>query len=228
MDNVLILGNKPYIKLKMSGLIDGFDNIFRCNFALPNNNNGSKYGTLYMCNHLYDNVISKKVSIATFKSIYKTEYKDAEIDYFFDKFNKDNYDSIIHAVHNKAYSNSVLADVGCPHRFSKIPRTGYTIVLNEVARKSRNIFVSNFSMTDEKRETYYIVDSYNESVCHNKDEELKIINWLHKNNVVDATMCLLEDTNLPTLQDIGLEPSKFIVDKLKDKYGKVTYKGNEL
>ena len=45
--------------------------------------------------------------------------------------------------------------------------------------------------------------------------EIQIIRWLHKNNYIDATLCMLEDTEKVTFNYDDLKPSKFILDKFK-------------
>ena len=37
---MIIIGNKPYYTIKLNNIIDTFDENIRCNFSLPNNNNG--------------------------------------------------------------------------------------------------------------------------------------------------------------------------------------------
>ena len=49
---MICLGSKSYSKINISSIIDTFEPI-RHNFQLPNNNNGTKYGTYIFCNHVW-------------------------------------------------------------------------------------------------------------------------------------------------------------------------------
>ena len=66
----LVIGNKPYAKIDLSPLIDRFPSIYRCNMSSPNRNNGTKYGKLGLCIHLYNNLIRNKITKAEFHRIY--------------------------------------------------------------------------------------------------------------------------------------------------------------
>jgi hypothetical protein len=48
--------------------------------------------------------------------------------------------------------------------------------------------------------------------------------WLHKEQLIDATLCMLEDEEIPTLNCEDLDPSEFILSALKEEYGNVVIK----
>ena len=42
----------------------------------------------------------------------------------------------------------------------------------------------------------------------------KILKWLHENNYIDATLCLLKDEENIIIEDNILKPTKSIMEKL--------------
>jgi hypothetical protein len=214
------MGNKPYSKVSLNELIDRFPNIFRCNMSLPNRNNGTIYGKLGLCNHLYQNLIQKKISKEQFHKEYDT-YKPEEIDFFFENFDPPSYDEIFLVdADTQKVQNRRLGQIGCPFRFSRLPRTGYTIILNNIIDKpDEKVFVSNFSIRKEQRRTYYVLDGKEESGFHVMDDEIKILRWLHENNRVDATLCFMEDIEGEIVLNCGgLRPSKFICEMIEETF----------
>ena len=57
--------------------------------------------------------------------------------------------------------------------------------------------------------------------CHNTDNEIKILSWLHQSKTIDATLCMLRDETEPILECKGMKPSAIIIDKLKKEFGKI-------
>ena len=215
---VLVIGNKPYHKIPMSGLIDSFSYNVRCNMSLPNKNNGTKTFSLGLCNHLYDNLIKSPISIREFKKIYHS-YKTTSIDEFFQKFDKKIYENIYFAKHNKDKSNSLLRSYGSPYRFSKQPRTGFTIVFDNLMN-GNDVYVFGFSIKNEERISYYVESEF-ESPVHEMKDEINILRWLHKNNKIDATLCMLVDTDIPTLDcEGGLRPNLKTLNKIVEMFGR--------
>ena len=56
---MLIIGNKPYINLKLDNILDVFDENTRLNLGLPNYNNGTKIYNQYFNCHIYENLKKK-------------------------------------------------------------------------------------------------------------------------------------------------------------------------
>ena len=48
---------------------------------------------------------------------------------------------------------------------------------------------------------------------------MNIIYWLHNNNYIDATLCMLKDDNLPTLNCNFIKPTIDITYLLLKEYG---------
>lgn len=219
MNNILLIGSKPYKNFQISRIIDTFENNFRFNFSLPDNNNGSICDNLGLCNHLYDNLILKNISYNEFNKIYSKEYRQDYIDYFFKNFQKykSRYNKIIYINHEPDKCNKILKELGCPYIFTKLPRTGYSALFKNIVL-GKKIFITNWSIFNESRVSHYVQENCYESICHEKTDEIKILNWLHVNNFVDASLCLLLDKKSPTFYCKDIKPSKFIIKKIKDEY----------
>ena len=71
---------------------------------------------------------------------------------------------------------------------------------------------------DEPRVSYYVKESAYETDCHSKVDELKIIRWLHNNGKIDATLCMLVDSEELTLNCKGMKPTKLMIDKLLEEH----------
>jgi|TARA_R110000868_G_scaffold323667_1_gene584589 hypothetical protein len=210
---VIVIGNKPYKNISLNKIIDSFEINYRCNMSLPNKNNGTKQHNLGLCIHLYDNLITKKIGRESFLNLYKSEYKESKIHEFFDNFDKVSYNNVYFAIDDVGACNRQLANYGIGYRFNKQPRTGYTILFNRLAAGEK-VFITNFSVEDEPRKSYYVKETAYETDCHSKDDELKIIRWLHNNGKIDATLCMLVDSKELTLNCKGMKPTKFILEEL--------------
>jgi len=212
---ILVIGNKPYEKLKLNKLYDTFPKNIRLNMSLPNQNNGTIYNELALCNHLYQYLIQSNSNIKQFKEIYSKEYKDSSIDEYFKLRDYNKFNKIYLSITPKTEANQILYKIGCPYRFSKMPRTGYSVILKNL---DKDLYITGFSIYDDERRTAYVKEGKFEGRSHNKNDEIKIIKWLHQNKKIDATLCLLEDQEEPTINGHNeLLPSKIILDILKKR-----------
>lgn len=217
--NTIVIGNKPFKKIILSDILDSFEDICRCNMSLPNKNNGTKYGTLGLCIHLYDNLIKNKLPKQKFIDFYKTEYREEEIIKFIDNFDPKKFNRVYYAMDRVNLYNNLLSNLGCPYKFTLQPRTGYTIMFENLL-SGKNVFISNFSIVDEDRVSYYLKESTGyESECHSKTDELNIVKWLHNNDKIDATLCMLTDSETPTLICDEFDPKKNTIERLINNFG---------
>ena len=223
--SILILGNKPYVNLNLNDTVNSFGTIRRCNFAIPERNNGNLYGELHLCSHMSERLIDKPISRNEFVKFYMTDYKQGFLESYYDFFeeNKHKFDSIKHANFRTEVFNNFLKENNSPYSFSKIPRTGYTVIFESILEKRHeNICVFGFSVSDNIRRSHGSLLDNSESEgngCHSKNEEISILKWLHKNEYIDATLCLLQDELIPTLDCSILKPSKFTLDLIKETCG---------
>ena len=227
MKKVLIIGNKQYHNFKLDDILDTFDVIYRFNLAWPNKNNGTKFGKLAMCGHIYHNFIANPVSKEQIIEIYKDEYDIAYLGDWYDFFqeNKENFDEIFHQnEHNWAQWNQMLEEYGSPHRFPKMTTTGYSTIFRNLSNPENEIYVSCFTLCDnETRESIGdsdgIVALRNQAGCHSASDETSILAWLHNSKKVDASLCMLDDTQEVSINTNGgnTEPSEFILGLIKNK-----------
>ena len=236
MKEVLVIGNKPYQKLSLDKLVDSFCNNVRCNFSLPGLNNGSLFDELALCNHQYKNLVLFDYDIKKIIDVYGDVYDVGYIEKYFHKYkeNLSKYNRVYHAQFNVPKQNLFLHSIGCPHLFEAIPRTGLTVIIENLL-KDNKVFVTNFSIKKEIRHSHYVQKSHVEkefkseenkrqgrpelvSFCHNTDNEIKILSWLHQSKTIDASLCFLEDKKDPLLNLNGLSASDYIVDLIKKSW----------
>lgn len=217
--SVVIIGNKPYEALDISSVLDSFDNNVRCNMTTVGRSNGNKHDTLALCSHVYKNLIKKPVNISKFKEMYSHAYLDEEIDKFFKKFDKSKYSKIYYANPSGGH-NDFLEKIKCPHLFSMQPRTGYVAMMDNLS-EGKKVFVTHFSVDEkEERKSYYVQPHHYETSVHYKEGEIKVIQWLHENGFVDASLCLLKDVDYPVFDASIILPTvesiKMILNHFKE------------
>ena len=193
---IIIIGNKPFSSLALDPVIDSFDRNCRCNLGIPYKNNGTKFNLLYLCSHLYNTLVCRAVSKQVFINDpgYLPVYKKNHMDFFYDNWDKYAPPLVKLADNGRPNTlrfNQFLNKLGCPFTFSKLPRTGYVAIFDFLS-KGYEVFVSHCSIIQEDRVSHYVKEGNYESDCHSKREELLILEWLHKNNHIDASLCLLE------------------------------------
>jgi hypothetical protein len=132
------------------------------------------------------------------------------------------FKEVFHARFRTGVFNKALKQWGCPYHFSKIPRTGQTIIFENLLQKNK-VFVAFFSLKyDTGSASRNSIRGAGE--CHSSSDEIKIIMWLHEKGLIDATLCMLEDEEEPTLNCKDLLPSEFILNILRKEYGDVRIK----
>ena len=221
--NVLIIGNKPYENFNLNSVVDSFDIIYRFNMVCPGNNNGTKFGKLAMCSHVYDNfakdIISKEKTVEFYGDELGVEFLHEWYDFY--KANKQNFEEIFYERIDQHSMNKLLSLYNCPYKFSKMPSTGYSVIFKNMSQ-GNNIYVLGFTICeDEIRTTQGEIEEFAVSknvndTCHSFSEERDILAWLHNNNKIDATLCMLEDTSEVNLKSNKYRtlPSRFILKLL--------------
>jgi len=225
MKEILIIGNKPYNNVYLNSVIDKFESNVRCNFGLPNRNNGTKYDKLALSNHGYSNLISRPLARDAFVKNYGGSYRKDFLGYYYDSFVKEHrqkYKEIFHANFRTAKYNDMLSQFGCPYRFFHIPRTGMTLIFENLLKQNK-VFIAFFSLSYDKvkisRDTKEIC--HGNEMCHDGTTETKILMWMHKEGLVDATLCMLKDERIPTLICKDLKPSQFMLNLLEEELGEI-------
>ena len=217
---VLIIGNKQYHNFKLNDILDSFDVIYRCNLAFVGKNNGTKFGKLAMCGHTYHHFVKHSTAKEEIMKIYSGEYDARYLSEWYDFFqaNKENFDDIFHQDENNwGQWNSMLESYGSPHRFSKMATTGYSVLFSNLANSDNEVYLSCFTFLDnEIRKSTGVTDERtkidNQGDCHSFSNETEILNWLHKNKKIDASLCMLGDTEKISIKtnDDSVKLSRFI------------------
>jgi len=222
---VIIIGNKPHGSPHLDNIIDSFKENYRCGLGLPGRNNGTKYDKLGMCCHVYANLVTSRLERSKFLNTYKSNFDEEFLGNYYDIFPElqSKYKKIYHAVYRTVIYNKQLAEWGCPYRFSKTPRTGSTVIFENLLKQNK-VFIAFFSLIYDDvwiSCNGKLVANHGQGQCHCKSDETKILMWLHENQYIDATLCMLEDNEIPTLNCRDIEPSEYILNMLKEEHGKV-------
>ena len=210
---MLIIGNKPYINLKLDNILDVFDENTRLNLGLPNYNNGTKIHSQYLNCHVYDNLKKKNLRV------YKNKADDEYVDTFIKNFDIKNYKNVFRQDNGKKNKyNSFLNNIKCPYKFNKSPRVGCNAIF-DLLIKNKKVYISNFSFNDidNDKHMYNFKDIVGK--CHNIQDEMKILIWLHNNNFIDATLSNLKDTTLPFLDCSIIKSNYNMISLLINQYG---------
>ena len=223
MYNLVLIGNKNYSILKLDQILDSFAHNIRFNFGVPNNNNGTKYDAILLNNHVYhyakrtlQDKINKYCALFSISEEHITNFHNS----------LSSYNKILPQSNQWNHFNTFLHNKNCPYSFTHLPRVGY-IQLMDFILNNMKVFVYGFSIDNIYDEHLYVKnlkygnpnDDPIKRTGHNEENELQILSWLHNNNYTDATLCLLEDTVLPTLNCKLMKPSVELINLLLNLYG---------
>ena len=221
-EEVLIIGNKPCRNFPMGKIIDSFTNNTRCNFIIPGrNNDGYTFDKLAMCNHEYNNFVKSNHSLEKIFSIYTPRYDEGYIKeilpIFRDYISK--YNEIYFAQWNVSKHNSFLESIKCPYSIIGLPRTGFTVMMDNILKR-HSVFLVNFSLPHTEHKEFGFVEDRSmsiqaskreveierstvrkfeesgggwSSIIHHTKNEVEIIKWLHEKEIIDASLCLIAD-----------------------------------
>ena len=196
-ESIIVIGSKP-VDVDLTPIIDQFDNNIRVNFGLPGNKNGTKRSRHILNSHMHRNWHTMPKEDFR-KEYYKKAHKKY-VDDFIDTFNADDYEKVYGQCMNIIAYNEMLEKLDCPLRFSKLPRCGMNAVFLAIEEGFHTIVLTGFSLIQDSKSYYATCETSN---CHDVNEELEILRWMHVKGVVDATMCLLEYEDMLTIPLMG-------------------------
>ena len=196
---IIVIGSKPNVNIDLSPVIDRFEHNFRVNFGIPGNNNGTKYSQHILNSHMYRNWYT--MSKGEFKEIYYKKAHRKYVDEFVDTFTEDKCTHVHNQCMNIMYYNGILEQLECPYRFKKLPRCGVNAVFLALEQGFQQIYLTGFSLFEDSVSFYSKCET---SDCHDVSAEMNILRWMHGVGIIDATMCLLEDTDFLTVPIVGL------------------------
>ena len=219
---MILIGSKPY-KLELNNIIDNFEKLIRFNMAINNNNNGTKEPLYQIMNvHGYYNIINENRN--TFIEKYSHLIKKKHLEDFFDKFKNSNK---IKYIHNNGTNlmRHILKELNININIIKQLRVGYGIIAENIQNNIFSILIG-YSINIEKinlnEKSFYINDNFNKinNDCHDINIEIKILHELHKKNIIDCSLCLLNNEyELPLLDCKNIKPRKEIILLLLKEYG---------
>ena len=187
--------------------------------SLPMGKNGTKFGSLGLCCHLYRNLITNPISKKEFYKQYHM-YKKEEIDIFFENFDISKFSNCYYERSDISFANYFLSSIGCPHKFHKQPRTGYVSIINSLAEKHQVVVCGFTIVKEETRDSWYVKENMGDTDCHDSASEIEVLRWLHANNIVDASLCLLKDEETISFIENDLKPTPFIMKFMELHYDK--------
>ena len=218
---MICLGSKGYNKINISSIIDTFDPI-RHNFQLPNNNNGTKYGTYIFNNHVWvwkdkniKEIIKKygEKSLAKVSNEHLIRWKLAlvnnEINKYYKQFSSNHW----------RIFNDYLKSIKSPYLFNSLPRIGHMSFMQLLMKNEKPIIFgySLKNINDTHQYTGWIlnkkeIENIVNITCHDYKQEMKILIWLHQNNYIDATLCSLVDAPNLTFNCDTIQPTPYILN----------------
>lgn len=221
-NNIVIIGNKNYKNLDLNKILDFFKNNIRFNFGIPYNNNGTIYDSIVLNNHVYE--YSKKTLQEKIDKYCKLfSITESHITNFHNNLNK--FKSVERQINDWQIMNNFLEKISCPYKYTNLPRVGYLKMMQLIINGIKP-FIYGFSIYSIFEEHLYVKNLYYGDkdadpitrTGHNELNEIQILKWLHDNNYIDATLCLLEDEEICTLNCSILKPkisSLYIILKSK-------------
>ena len=100
-------------------------------------------------------------------------------------------------------------------------RTGLAVAISKLVN-NYEVYLYGFSIFQELRfSSYGRSDDNGDEGVHDSLSEIKIIQWLHSHNFIDASLCLLNDSALPNISfkiNEHMQPTSFMVELLGKTY----------
>jgi len=216
--NVLLIGNKIYNNFMFNEILDTFENNYRFNMCISNNNNGTKCDKIVLNNHVYASARSGcEYTIQYYKKCLPGVYPMHIIN-FYNELKK--YNLIEPQSNQWQKLNLFLNKIGCPLKFKRLPRVGY-IKMIELLMMNIKVFIYGFSVCIlPKNDNHLYNDEYVkkclEDSGHDHDSEIEILIWLHNKGYVDASLCLIEDKKELSFYESSIKPTETILNLLKN------------
>ena len=218
---MILIGSKPY-KLKLDNIIDNFQILVRFNMSTSNNNNGKKEPTYQIIN-CHINEYIRNLNLDEFIKKYVHLVDKEQIILFFNKF-KNNYDKLKYISNNGTdLMKNILKQLNINININHQLRAGFGIIAENIINNIGSYLIGysiNKNKLDINEKSYYITQSIVTSHCHNLNVEIEILQELHKKNIIDCSLCLLDNFyELPLLNCQILKPSCAIINLLLKEYG---------
>lgn len=193
----LIIGNKKNNMSFINSVIDFFECNTRFNMSLPSNITGTKYNRIILNNHIFHSLnLPLQTNINKYNGFYEIDID--HIKKFYQSIKK--YTEIkIQPYRNITDPNEILKKLQCPYNFDKLPRVGIQEILYQLSLNNGKPFIIGFTLTPNIYEEHNFVVKPEFAKGHSPENEKKILIWLHHNKYVDATLCMITNTENDTL-----------------------------
>jgi len=210
--SILIFGGKSLNNI-FENLIGNYARVCRINFNLQGDVK-DKEDLFFLNNHVFNNFYIHKKTEKELIKYYKNVNSDL-ISLFSKKRYEFKYVMEQYESNKNIKSNKILDTLGCPVKFQKAPRCGHQAIMYHLD-KGLKVFVSGFTIRyGEEQKTHNSLNTIGK--CHDTNSELDVLYWLHKNNKIDITPCMLDEYTLPFLKCNYLYPNEsFILMCLKN------------
>ncbi len=225
-ENYLIIGSRPYYNIKLNNIIDIFKKNIRMNMLIPtkDNNCGTIIDEQILNTHVYPYTffLKGKQKLASRENYIKTGMITKKYIEEYDNFDKTKWSKVIKQNHSDIkYFNYFLKRNNFINYYKgPIIRMGYSAIYYAIQNNKYNIYVHGFSLGKIIHKKQFQMNSNNKvSSCHHSASEQKVLLELHNKNIVDATMCLLEDESLPTFNCQYIKPKLNILFIFLKMYG---------
>lgn len=195
----IIVGSKKYKFNKLNTIVDKFENNYRFNMSLPGSNNGTKYDKIILNNHVFDSLFQNITqNINKYNGTFSIS--NAHIINFYNNIKK--YKNVIKQKYQDIHDlNIFLNKINCNCKFTHLPRIGYQCVIDNVINNNKP-YILGFSLVPFNFEEHI----YNKNLKygnpslnqiqrsgHNEETEIKVLLWLHDNDYIDATLCMISN-----------------------------------
>ena len=217
--NIIVIGSRPFYNIDLNDILDSFLKNIRCNMSLPNNNNGTKIDEQFLNCHVFQyTMMDRKQLRNRYVEMFNEKYVKN-----FDLFDKTKWKKI-HKQNNQDINemNDWLTQMNIEIIDEKVLRVGFNSIWMLIKNKTKKIFVHGFSLTGDHKKKDMNVNFSNTSNAHNVLSEQRCLQKLHEKNILDATMCSLEDNEIPTFDCTHIKPKKEVLLLFLKKFGVIT------
>lgn len=210
-NDIITCGSRGYKNIKLDNVVDQFGHIIRHNMLMHGQGYGKRYSSQQVLNnHINNNLTNKteKQFIDTYiKSSKGINVNKKQLCEFY-KFFKSNMQKITYyAGNNTKLMKDLLNHFKIKIEIPKQIRVGVGSIAQFVNERKKP-YVIGFSLSENDFSTHV----YNnrgmkfDKECHNLSCEIKIIKALHERELIDASLCAINDEgNLE--EDLGIKPT---------------------
>lgn len=219
-DSILVCGSKQYTKISLDEIVDSFGVIVRNNMNIPGLGYGRKDSTYQILNgHVFKN----HQDLDKLLSFYARFTDQRTIKAFYEYLRGSEVKVLSPSGPESGRKlQSYLRSKGIQIEIKKELRCGLRY-MTELLIQDRFHHLIGFSLTSEEYERHQInvnLKQVNDK-HHDRDVEIQIVKALHEHKLIDASLCALIDTKIPTLNSKLLTPTQNSIELLRRVCGEI-------